>query len=72
MDYVFIGHFHNGKVVPGNAHEGHDTELLVSPSFQGADPYALNKLGLSSKAACKMYQFDAHHGCIGTFKFILN
>lgn len=33
MDYVFIGHFHNGKVIPGNAHENHDTELLMSPSF---------------------------------------
>ena len=72
MDYVFIGHFHNGKVIPGNAHENHDTELLMSPSFQGADPFAYNKLGLTSKAACKMYQFDKKYGCIGTHKFILN
>lgn len=72
MDYVFIGHFHNGKVIPGNAHESHDTELLMSPSFQGADPFAYNKLGLTSKAACKMYQFDKKYGCVGTHKFILN
>lgn len=72
IDYIFIGHYHTGKVIPGNAHKGYDTELLISPSFQGADPFAYNKLGLSSKAACKVYKFDKEHGCIGTEKFILN
>ncbi len=72
IDYVFIGHFHNGKVIPGNEHESHDTELLLCPSFQGTDPYAFNKLGKSSKAACKMFIFDAKYGCTGTEKFILN
>lgn len=72
IDYVFVGHYHTGKVIPGNAHDGHDTELLMSPSFQGADPYAYNKLGLSSKAACKIFKFDSVHGCVGQEKFILN
>lgn len=72
IDYIFLGHFHTGKIIPGNAHEGYDTELIISPSFQGADPFAYNKLGLSSKAACKIYKFDDVHGCIGTEKFILN
>lgn len=72
IDYVFIGHFHNGKVIPGNEHESHDTELLMCPSFQGTDPYAFNKLGKSSKAACKMFIFDEKYGCTGTEKFILN
>ena len=72
IDYVFIGHFHNAKVIPGNEHESHDTELLICPSFQGTDPYAFNKLGKSSKAACKMFIFDAKYGCTGTEKFILN
>lgn len=72
IDYIFIGHFHTGKVIPGNAHEGYDTELIISPSFQGADPFAYNKLGLSSKAACKIYKFDDVHGIVGTEKFILN
>ena len=72
IDYVFVGHFHNGKVIPGNEHESHDTELLMCPSFQGTDPYAFNKLGKSSKAACKMFIFDAKYGCTGTEKFILN
>ena len=72
IDYVFIGHFHNAKVIPGNEHESHDTELLMCPSFQGTDPYAFNKLGKSSKAACKMFIFDKQYGCTGTEKFILN
>lgn len=72
IDYVFIGHFHNAKVIPGNEHESHDTELLICPSFQGTDPYAFNKLGKSSKAACKMFIFDVKYGCTGTEKFILN
>lgn len=72
IDYVLIGHFHNGKIIPGNEHESHDTELLICPSFQGTDPYAFNKLGKSSKAACKMFIFDEQYGCTGTEKFILN
>lgn len=72
IDYIFVGHWHNGKVIPGNEHESHDTEVLMCPSFQGTDPYAFNKLGLSSKAACKLFVFDKQYGCTGTEKFILN
>lgn len=72
IDYLVVGHWHNGKVIPGNEHESHDTEVLMCPSFQGTDPYAFYKLGLSSKAACKMFIFDEKYGCTGTEKFILN
>lgn len=72
IDYVIVGHWHNGKVIPGNEHDSHDTEVLMCPSFQGTDPYAFYKLGLSSKAACKMFIFDETYGCTGTEKFILN
>lgn len=72
IDYLVIGHYHNAKVIPGNEHESHDTEVLMCPSFQGTDPYAFNKLGKSSKAACKMFIFDEKYGCTGTEKFILN
>ena len=72
IDYVIVGHWHNGKVIPGNEHDSHDTEVLMCPSFQGTDPYAFYKLGLSSKAACKMFIFDDKYGCTGTEKFILN
>ena len=72
IDYLLIGHWHNGKVIPGNEHGSYDTEVLMCPSFQGTDPYAFNKLGKSSKAACKMFIFDKKYGCTGTEKFILN
>ena len=72
IDYILVGHWHTGKVIPGNEHENHDTEVLMCPSFQGTDPYAYNKLGLSSKAACKLFIFDKKYGCVGTEKFILN
>ena len=72
IDYLIVGHWHNGKVIPGNEHESHDTEVLMCPSFQGTDPYAFYKLGKSSKAACKMFIFDKKYGCTGTEKFILN
>lgn len=72
IDYILLGHWHNGRIIPGNEHGGHDTEVLMCPSFQGTDPYAFNKLGKSSKAACKMFVFDSAHGCTGTEKFILN
>ena len=72
IDYIIVGHGHNGKVIPGNEHESHDTEVLMCPSFQGTDPYAFYKLGKSSKAACKMFVFDEKYGCTGTEKFILN
>ena len=72
IDYVIVGHWHNGKVIPGNEHKSHDTEVLMCPSFQGTDPYAFYKLGKSSKAACKMFIFDEKYGCTGTEKFILN
>ena len=72
IDYIIVGHWHNGKVIPGNEHDSHDTEVLMCPSFQGTDPYAFYKLGLSSKAACKIFVFDKKYGCTGTEKFILN
>lgn len=72
IDYIFVGHWHTGKVIPGNEHDDHDTEILMCPSFQGTDPYAFYKLGLSSKAACKLFVFDRKYGCTGTEKFILN
>lgn len=72
IDYLLVGHWHNGRVIPGNEHGSYDTEVLMCPSFQGTDPYAFNKLGKSSKAACKMFIFDEKYGCTGTEKFILN
>ena len=72
MDYIVLGHYHSSRHIPGNEHGCYDTEVLVCPSFQGTDPYAFNKLGKSSKAACKLFVFDEQYGCTGTEKFILN
>lgn len=72
IDFVILGHLHTGKSIQGNERGNYDTEVLVCPSFQGTDPFAYNKLGKSSKAACKMFIFDEAYGCTGTEKFILN
>ena len=72
IDYIFMGHYHNGRVIPGCANKSYDTEVLMCPSFQGTDPYAFNKLGYSSKAACNIYIFDPVYGHTGTEKIILN
>lgn len=72
LDYILIGHFHNGRVIAGNERNGHDTAVLMCSSFQGTDPYAYNKLGKSSKAACQLFEFDKQDGCDVIHKFILN
>lgn len=72
IDYLILGHLHTGKTIQGNERGTYDTEVLMCPSFQGTDPFAFNKLGKSSKAACKMFIFDEKYGCTGTEKFILN
>lgn len=72
IDYIIMGHYHNGKVVTGCSNKNYDTEVLLCPSFQGTDPYAYNKLGYSSKAACNIYIFDPVYGHTGTEKIILN
>ena len=72
IDYVILGHLHTGKSIQGNERLNYDTEVFICPSFQGTDPFAFNKLGKSSKAACKMFIFDPVYGCTGTEKFILN
>lgn len=72
IDFVILGHLHTGKSSQGNERNSYDTEVFVCPSFQGTDPFAYNKLGKSSKAACKMFIFDETYGCTGTEKFILN
>lgn len=72
IDYLILGHYHSSRHIPGNEHGHYDTEVLMCPSFQGTDPYAFNKLGKSSKAACNMFVFDKKYGHTGTEKFILN
>lgn len=71
IDYLILGHFHSGKEIPSFEGCCNDTEILVSPSFVGSDPYS-DSIMKGSKAAVKIYGFDSTYGHIETFKFILN
>ena len=70
-DCCLLGHYHNGKEIP--SHEGilGDSEILISPSFVGSDPYS-DSLCKGSKACVKVYGFDSFYGHTETYKFILN
>lgn len=71
LDYVILGHYHGGREIP--SYEGccNDTEILVSPSFIGSDPYS-DSIMKGSKAAVKIYGFDDLYGHTETYKIILN
>ncbi len=71
IDYLLLGHFHSGKEIPSFEGCCNDTEILVSPSFVGSDPYS-DSLMKGSKAAIKIYGFDSTYGHTETYKFILN
>lgn len=71
IDYLLLGHFHSGKEIPSFEGCCNDTEILVSPSFVGSDPYS-DSIVKGSKAAVKIYGFDSTYGHIETYKFILN
>lgn len=71
IDYVVLGHQHNHKVITGNDGYTYDTEVLVSPSFVGSDPFA-DSIMKGSKAAVMIYGFHKYEGHNETYKFILN
>ena len=71
IDYLILGHYHNGKEIPTNEGCCNDTEILMSPSFVGSDPYS-DSIMKGSKASVKIYGFDSVYGHTETYKFILN
>lgn len=71
IDYLLLGHYHSGKELPSFEGCCNDTEILVSPSFVGSDPYS-DSIMKGSKAAVKIYGFSSIYGHIETYKFILN
>lgn len=71
IDYLILGHYHSGKEIPSFEGCCNDTEILVSPSFVGSDPYS-DSIMKGSKAAVKIYGFDSIYGHTETYKFILN
>lgn len=71
IDYLILGHFHNGKEIPSFEGCCNDTEILVSPSFIGSDPYS-DSIMKGSKSSVKIYGFNNLYGHTETYKFILN
>lgn len=71
IDYLILGHFHNGKEIPSSESCCYDTEVLVSPSFVGSDPYS-DSIMKGAKASVKIYGFDEIYGHTETHKIILN
>ena len=71
VDYLILGHYHNGKEIPCSESPNSDTEILISPSFIGSDPYS-DSLLRGCKAAVKIYGFDKYKGHTETYKIILN
>lgn len=71
IDYMILGHYHSGREIP--SYEGccNDTEVLISPSFIGSDPYS-DSIMKGGKSAVKIYGFDDLYGHTETHKIILN
>ena len=71
IDYLILGHQHNMKSFTGMEKCTYDTEVLISPSFVGSDPYA-DSIFKGAKAAVVIYGFHEYEGHNETYKFILN
>lgn len=71
VDYLLLGHYHNGKEIPSQESTYIDTEILISPSFIGSDPYS-DSLMKGNKSAVKIYGFDETKGHNETYKIVLN
>ena len=71
VDYIFLGHFHQGKEILCNEFNNYDTEILLCPSFIGSDPYS-DSLMLGNKSSVKIFGFDKKYGHTESYKIILN
>lgn len=70
VDYLIVGHMHTSKEISDSEGSTHDTEVLVCPSFIGADPYA-DSIFKGSKPAVKIFGFDKIYGHTESYKIIL-
>lgn len=70
-DFAIFGHFHNDKNYCCGESYAIDTEVLISPSIVGSDPYA-ESIFKSSKSASEIYGFNEVFGHTETYKIILN
>lgn len=71
IDYLVVGHYHNGKNMDVSEGATHNAELLCCPSFVGSDNYS-DSIMKGSKAAVAVFGFDDINGHTETYKFILN
>lgn len=71
VDYLIVGHFHQGIVIPGNETLDNDTEVIICPSLVGSCPYS-DSLMRGTKAASQILKFNSSHGYVGYEKIILN
>lgn len=71
VDYLILGHFHQGIVIPGNESIDNDTEVIICPSIIGSCPYS-DSLMRGTKAASQILKFNSSHGYVGYEKIILN
>lgn len=71
IDFLLLGHFHNGKEIPSGEANCMDTEILISPSFVGSDPYS-DHIMKGAKSSVKIYGFDEKYGHNETYKIVLN
>ena len=71
VDYLLLGHFHSHDIVVSSAKSTYDSEILISGSFMGGDPFS-DTIMKSAKASVKIYGFDELYGCTETYKIILN
>lgn len=70
-DYMLIGHFHSAQEICVGERDGHNIEVLVSPSIIGSCQYS-DKLMKGAKASAKIYEFDERRGHTMTKTIILN
>lgn len=71
IDYLIIGHEHCSKEITVNASVTFDKEILVCPSFIGADPYSHSILK-RTHGAVKIFGFNEICGHDETYKIIID
>lgn len=71
IDYLIIGHEHCSKEITINASVTFDKEILVCPSFIGADPYSHSILK-RTHGAVKIFGFNEIYGHNETYKIIID
>jgi hypothetical protein len=70
-DTLLLGHYHGGKEIIVGEGETNSTEIIVSPSIVGSDPYS-DSLLKGSKSMAKLYEYEQYKGRVASYNIILN